>query len=75
LDYKNALQLLGAKVLAAQYTDVKVNEVTLDFFSKYRSAKDYVVVEVEELEEDIRPTYFYRQKTTNTQQTLTVTGG
>lgn len=70
LDYKNALELLVATVLAAQCTDVKVNEVTRELFSKYRSIEDYVGVTVEELEEDIRPTGFYRQKAKNIRATM-----
>ena len=70
LDYKNALELLVATVLAAQCTDVKVNEVTRDLFPKYCSAKDYVAVAIEELEEDIRPTGFFRQKAKNIRATM-----
>ena len=70
LDYKNALELLVATVLAAQCTDVKVNEVTRDLFPKYCSAEDYVAVAIEELEEDIRPTGFYRQKAKNIRATM-----
>ncbi len=70
LDYKNALELLVATVLAAQCTDVKVNEVTRDLFSKYHSAEDYVGVALEDLEEDIRPTGFYRQKAKNIRATM-----
>ncbi len=65
LDYENALELMVATVLSAQCTDVKVNEVTRALFKKYRSAQDYLQTEVEELEEDIRPTGFYRQKAKN----------
>ena len=70
LDYKNALELFVATVLAAQCTDVKVNEVTRDLFSKYYSAEDYVVVALEDLDEDIRPTEFYRQKAKNISATM-----
>ncbi|MGB0604808.1 MAG: endonuclease III [Candidatus Latescibacterota bacterium] len=72
LDYTNALELLVATVLAAQCTDVKVNQVTRDLFAKYRSAEDYVGVAVEELEEDIRPTGFYRQKAKNIQAAMQI---
>lgn len=72
LDHKNALELLVATVLAAQCTDVKVNEVTRDLFMKYRKAEDYVEVAVEEFEEDIRPTGFYRQKAKNIQATMQI---
>ena len=65
LDYTNAIELMVATVLSAQCTDVKVNEVTKVLFKKYRRAEDYVGVEAEELEEDIRQTGFYRQKAKN----------
>ena len=65
LDYTNALELMVATVLSAQCTDVKVNEVTADLFAKYRRAEDYLGVDAEELEEDIRQTGFFRQKAKN----------
>ena len=65
LDYNNALELMVATVLSAQCTDIKVNEVTKALFEKYRRAEDYVEVEVEELEEGIRQTGFFRQKAKN----------
>lgn len=65
LNYDNTLELMVATVLAAQCTDVKVNEVTARLFKKYQCAADYVGVAAEELEEDIRPTGFYRQKAKN----------
>ena len=65
LNYGNALELMVATVLAAQSTDVKVNEVTAVLFKKYQCAADYVAVEAEDLEKDIRPTGFYRQKAKN----------
>jgi endonuclease-3 len=63
LHYSNAVELTVATVLSAQCTDERVNKVTKDLFKKYRSFKDYLVVSAEELEEDIRPTGFYRNKT------------
>ena len=65
LNYGNALELMVATVLAAQSTDVKVNEVTAVLFKKYQCAADYVAVEAEELEKDIHSTGFYRQKAKN----------
>ena len=65
LNYSNPLELMVATVLAAQSTDVKVNEVTAGLFKKYQCAADYVAVEAEELEKDIRSTGFYRQKAKN----------
>jgi endonuclease-3 len=62
LKFSNALELLIATILSAQCTDVKVNQVTADLFKKYRSAKDYAGANLTELEEEIRPTGFYRNK-------------
>ena len=50
-------------MLSAQTTDVNVNRVTERLFRKYRRPEDYLAVPVEELEDDIRPTGYFRQKT------------
>jgi endonuclease III len=39
-----------------------VNQVTKELFEKYRTAEDYAAADSTELEEDIRPTGFYRNK-------------
>jgi endonuclease-3 len=65
LNFSNPLELLIATQLSAQCTDERVNIVTLDLFCKYRSAEDYATVSQEELEQDIRPTGFYRNKAKN----------
>ena len=62
LKYSNPLELLVAVILSAQCTDERVNQVTEYLFKKYRSAKDYVEAPQEELENDIRPTGYYRNK-------------
>jgi endonuclease-3 len=62
LVFSNPVELVVATVLSAQATDQKVNEVTRSLFKKYLVWKDYINVPVEELEEDIRPTGFYRNK-------------
>ena len=62
LRYTNRLELLIATILSAQCTDVRVNEVTQTLFKKYRTANDYARVDLGEIEEDIRPTGFYRNK-------------
>lgn len=62
LSYTNALELVIATVLSAQCTDERVNAVTKGLFKKYRTAEDYVKAPGAELEEDIRPTGFYRNK-------------
>ncbi len=62
LDFSTPLELLVATILAAQCTDERVNAVTKELFQKYRSAQDYATVSQEELEQDVHPTGFYRNK-------------
>jgi endonuclease III len=62
LDWTNPLELLVATMLSAQTTDVQVNRVSQSLFAKYRTAEDYAGADPDELEEDIRPTGFYRNK-------------
>jgi len=68
LRFSSPLELLIATVLSAQCTDVKVNQVTKDLFEKYRFPKDYAEADLAELEEDIRPTGFYRNKAKSIQR-------
>lgn len=68
LKFSNPLELLIATILSAQCTDIKVNQVTVDLFKKYRSAKDYAESNLEKLEEEIRPTGFYRNKAKSIQK-------
>jgi endonuclease-3 len=68
LKFSNPLELLIATILSAQCTDIKVNQVTSDLFKKYRSAKAYSEVPLAELEKDIRPTGFYRNKAKSIQK-------
>ena len=63
LRFRNDLELLVSVMLSAQTTDVNVNRVTEKLFRKYRTPEDYLAVPQEELERDIRPTGFFRQKT------------
>jgi len=65
LSYKNPLELLVATILSAQCTDKRVNIVTKVLFKKYRKPEDYANADLEELEEDIRSTGFYRNKARN----------
>jgi endonuclease III len=62
LNWENPLELLVATMLSAQTTDVRVNMVTETVFEKYRTAADYAGADPAQLEEDIRPTGFYRNK-------------
>jgi len=62
LRFRSELELLVSVMLSAQTTDVNVNRVTKTLFRKYRKPEDYLAVPVEELEQDIFATGFYRQK-------------
>ena len=70
LRFRNDLELLVSVMLSAQTTDVNVNRVTERLFEKYRRPEDYLAVPVEELENDIRPTGFFRQKTRSLRGTM-----
>lgn len=63
LNFRSPLQLLVATILSAQCTDARVNEVTKTLFRKYRKASDYANADPAEMEDDIRSTGFYRNKT------------
>ena len=63
LEFADPLQLLVATILAAQAQDDRINEVTRTVvFPKYRTAADYVAVKLADLERELRPTGFFRQK-------------
>jgi endonuclease-3 len=63
LDYTNPLELAVATILSAQTTDVRVNEVTPKLFARYRTAADYAGADRTDLEELLKPTGFFRNKT------------
>jgi endonuclease-3 len=67
LNHSNAFELLIATILSAQCTDARVNIVTQDLFRKYRKPQDYLKVAPRELQQDIRTTGFFRNKTTSIQ--------
>jgi endonuclease-3 len=63
LKHENAFQLLVATILSAQCTDVRVNQVTQELFKKYRKPEAFAYATPAELEKEIRPTGFFRNKT------------
>ncbi len=67
LNHANAFELLIATILSAQCTDERVNIVTADLFRKYRRPEDYLKVRDTELQQDIKTTGFYRNKTKSIQ--------
>jgi endonuclease III len=65
LDFTTPLELAVATILSAQCTDARVNLVTPVLFAKYRTAADYASADRAEVEEIIKPTGFFRNKTTS----------
>ena len=63
LEFQTPLQILVATILAAQCTDERVNKVTPALFRKYPTAAAFAAADREELEAEIRPTGFFRNKT------------
>jgi endonuclease-3 len=63
LVHENPFQLLISTILSAQCTDETVNRVTKTLFAKYRTPRDFAYANPVELEQEIRPTGFFRNKT------------
>ena len=63
LDFETPLQLLIATILSAQCTDKRVNMVTPALFERYSDAESMSIAKPEELEEMIKSTGFFRNKT------------
>ena len=63
LKYRTPFQLLVATILSAQCTDKQVNQVTPVLYKKYKKPEDYIKAPISELEDDIRSTGFFRNKT------------
>jgi endonuclease-3 len=63
LDFTNPLELAVATILSAQCTDERVNQVTPKLFARYPSAAAYAGADPMEMQELIRPTGFFRNKT------------
>jgi len=63
LDHRNAYELLAATILSAQCTDERVNMVTPDLFKRYPSPHELSMANPLDVEEIIRSTGFYRNKT------------
>jgi endonuclease-3 len=65
LDFDGPFQLAVATILSAQTTDVRVNEVTPDLFTRFPTAIELAGAPLEEVEEIVRPTGFFRNKAKN----------
>lgn len=62
LRFKNPFELLVATILSAQCTDERVNKVTATLFKKYPTPQAFANSDLRQLEQDIRPTGFYKNK-------------
>jgi endonuclease-3 len=65
LDHRTPYELLVATILSAQCTDVRVNLVTPSLFARYPTAKALAGAEQGDVEEIIRSTGFFRNKSKN----------
>jgi endonuclease-3 len=63
LNYRNAFELLCATILSAQCTEVRVNMVTPVLFARYPSPYELAQADPAEVEEIIKSTGFFRNKT------------
>ncbi len=63
LDHRNAFELLCATILSAQCTDARVNLVTPVLFAKYPDAPALARARPADVEEIVKPTGFFRNKT------------
>ncbi len=65
LRYSTPWELLVAVILSAQCTDKKVNQVTEELFTKYKTLDDYVNATPREFENAISSITFYKNKAKN----------
>ncbi len=65
LTHNSPVQLLVATILSAQCTDERVNKVTPDLFARFPDAESLANADLEELEQLVRSTGFYRNKAKN----------
>jgi endonuclease-3 len=63
LKHGSPFQLLISTILSAQCTDVRVNQVTAELYKKYTTPEAFAFANPAELEKEIRPTGFFRNKT------------
>jgi len=63
LKHENAFQLLISTILSAQCTDVRVNQVAETLYKKYPTPEAFAYANPTELEQEVRPTGFFRNKT------------
>ena len=62
LNYEKPYELLFATILSAQCTDDRVNIVTTQLFAKYPTLEAFADANLAEMEQDVKPTGFFRNK-------------
>ncbi len=67
LEHGDAWQLLVATILSAQCTDSRVNLVTPGLFETFPTVQDFADAPIEEIEDAVRSTGFYRNKSKSIQ--------
>lgn len=68
LHHTNPFQLLVATILSAQCTDVRVNMVTPRLFARYPTPQAMAAASLQELQQQIRSTGFFRNKAQSLKQ-------
>ena len=72
LDFETPFQLMVAVMLSAQCTDERVNKTTPYLFKKYGTPESIVKMNIDTLEEIIRPCGFYKNKAKNIKETAEI---
>ena len=65
LDFNTPFEMVVAVMLSAQCTDERVNLTTPTLFKRCPTIKDYVDIDIKELEDIIHPCGFYKNKAKN----------
>jgi len=72
LDFLTPLQLLIAVILSAQSTDAQINKLTPALFERFKTAKDFACADINELEQYVKSSGFYKNKAKNIQNTCKI---
>ena len=67
LDFTTPLELLIAVILSAQSTDAQINKLTPALFKRFKTAKDFANCDINELEQYVKSSGFYKNKAKNIQ--------
>jgi endonuclease III len=65
LDFNTPYELLVATILSAQCTDIRVNIITMELFKNFNTPQTMITLSTEELEEKVKSSGFYRNKSKN----------